>query len=75
MCKRVYRTLMLSGYARIDLRVTDAGAISVIEANPNPQLSRDEDFAESALKAGIDYKELIQRILNLGMRWEPARWG
>ena len=75
MCKRVYRTLMLSGYARIDLRLSDSGAISVIEANPNPQLSRDEDFAESALKAGVEYPELIQRILNLGMRWEPTRWG
>jgi D-alanine-D-alanine ligase len=75
VCKRVYRTLMLSGYARIDLRLSDSGAISVIEANPNPQLSRDEDFAESAGKAGITYPELIQRIVNLGMRWEPARWG
>ena len=75
VCKRVYRTLMLSGYARIDLRLSDSGAISVIEANPNPQLSRDEDFAESAEKAEIKYPELIQRILNLGMRWEPARWG
>jgi D-alanine-D-alanine ligase len=75
VCKRVYRTLMLSGYARIDLRLSDSGAISVIEANPNPQLSRDEDFAESAAKAGITYPELIQRIVNLGLRWEPTRWG
>ena len=52
VCKRVYRTLMLSGYARIDLRLSDSGAISVIEANPNPQLSRDEDFAESARQGG-----------------------
>jgi D-alanine-D-alanine ligase len=74
-CKRVYRTLMLSGYARIDLRLSDSGAISVIEANPNPQLSRDEDFAESAEKAGVAYPDLIQRIVNLGIRWEPARWG
>jgi D-alanine-D-alanine ligase len=66
---------MLSGYARIDLRLSDSGAISVIEANPNPQLSRDEDFAESAAKAGVTYPELIQRIVNLGLRWEPARWG
>jgi D-alanine-D-alanine ligase len=75
VCKRVYRTLMLSGYARIDLRLSDSGGISIIEANPNPQLSRDEDFAESARKAGVEYPELIQRILNLGMRWEPTRWG
>jgi D-alanine-D-alanine ligase len=75
LCKRVYRTLMLSGYARIDLRLSESGAISVIEANPNPQLARDEEFAESAATGGIPYPELIQRIVNLGLRWEPARWG
>jgi D-alanine-D-alanine ligase len=75
IAKRVYRTLKLSGYARIDLRLSEAGRVYVIEANPNPQLSRDEDFAQSALKAGLDYGELIQRIVNLGLRWEPARLG
>ena len=75
LCKRVYRTLMLSGYARIDLRLSDSGVVSVIEANPNPQLSSDEDFARSAETAGVTYPELIQRILNLGLRWEPTRWG
>ena len=74
-CKRVYRSLNLSGYARVDLRLTDDGKIYVIEANPNPQLARDEDFAESAAKAGVEYPELIQRIVNLGLRWEPANWG
>jgi D-alanine-D-alanine ligase len=41
------------------------GRVYVIEANPNPQLSRDEDFATSARKAGIDYPDLIQRIVAL----------
>ncbi len=73
ICKRVYKTLMLSGCARVDLRLTDKGQVYVIEANPNPQLSRDEDFAQSAMKAGLDYPALIQRILNLGLRWETTR--
>ena len=67
ICKRVYRTLKLSGYARIDLRLSRRRDDLVIEANPNPQLARDEDFAESAAKAGIEYPDLIQRILNLGV--------
>jgi D-alanine-D-alanine ligase len=75
VCKRVYRNLMLSGCARIDLRMTEAGQAYVVEANPNPQLAHDEDFAQSARKAGIDYPELLQRILNLGLRWEPTRLG
>jgi len=66
---------MLSGCARIDLRLTEAGQPYVIEANPNPQLSEDEDFAQSAKKAGVDYETLLQRIVNLGLRWEPTRLG
>jgi D-alanine-D-alanine ligase len=73
ICRRVYRTLMLSGYARIDLRLTAENRIYVIEANPNPQLAKGEDFAESAQRAGLEYPALLQRLLNLGLRWEPTR--
>ena len=73
MCKRVFRTLMLSGYARLDLRVDAEGLVYVIEANPNPDISHDEDFAESAAAAGLDYDTLIQRVLSLGMRYH-ASW-
>jgi D-alanine-D-alanine ligase len=72
MCKRVYRTLGLSGYARIDLRMDEQGRTFVIEANPNPQLAYGEDFAESAEHAGIGYEALLQRIVNLGLGWRPA---
>lgn len=75
MCKRVYRNLMLSGYARIDLRLREDGEPFVMEANPNPQLSADEDFAESAKAAGVEYQALVQRIVELGLRFEPSRLG
>jgi D-alanine-D-alanine ligase len=69
ICKRVFRILGLNGYARIDLRLASTGRVYVIEANPNPQLAYGEDFAESAEKAGFSYEELLQRIVNLGLRW------
>jgi D-alanine-D-alanine ligase len=75
LCKRVYRTLDLSGYARIDLRLEESGKVYVLEANPNPQLAYGEDFAESAERAGMDYPALLQRIVNLGLRWRPDRGG
>ena len=71
LCKRAYRALGLSGYARIDLRLDEAGTPWVIEANPNPQIAKGEDFAASAEKAGLAYETVLQRILNLGLRWQP----
>ena len=67
-CKRIYRLLTIDGYARIDLRLTPANEVYFIEANPNPILAADEDFAESAKKAGIPYPALAERIIKLGMK-------
>ena len=63
LCTRTYRALNLTGYARIDLRLTPEGDIFVLEANPNPQLAYGEDFAESAEAAGLSYEALLQRIV------------
>jgi D-alanine-D-alanine ligase len=74
IAKRTYRSLDLSGYARIDLRMDDeTGRVYVIEANPNPNLAYGEDFAESAEVSGVSYERLLERILALGLRWEPER--
>lgn len=72
LCKRVYKALFMTGYARMDLRITADDRIYVLEANPNPNLSYGEDLAESAHVAGIKYRDLVQRILNLGLRYRPA---
>jgi len=69
LCKRIYRSLGLSGYARMDLRLTPDGRAYLIEANPNPNLSYGEDFAESAERAGIDYDQLMHKIIGLGLRY------
>ncbi len=75
LAKRVYRALDLNGYARVDLRVTDEGRAYVLEANPNPNLAYGEDFAESAERSGISYEKLLERIVTLGLQWEPERIG
>jgi D-alanine-D-alanine ligase len=75
LCKRVYRSLMLSGYARIDLRLAEGGRIVVLEANPNPQLAYGEDLAEAAEAAGLRYGPLLERIMALGLAWEPGYLG
>jgi D-alanine-D-alanine ligase len=67
-CKRIYSLLTIDGYARIDLRLTAANEVYFIEANPNPILAEDEDFALSAGKAGLPYPQLIDRIVRHGMK-------
>jgi D-alanine-D-alanine ligase len=73
MARRIYRALHLSGYARIDFRLRPDGSLFVLEANPNPNLARTEDFAASAHAAGIDYPALLERILRLGRDYQ-AEW-
>lgn len=68
LARRVYRVLEISGYARLDLRLTDDGKIYVLEANANAAISRDDDVAYAAQKAGYNYEQLIQKLLNLGVR-------
>ena len=64
-CSAVYRGLQLNGYARIDLRLTEDNQFVFLEANPNPMLAKDEDFALSAKKAGMEYPQLIEKIIAL----------
>lgn len=68
VCKRIYHLLTIDGYARLDLRVTADHQVYFIEANPNPILAADEDFAQSAVKAGLSYPQLLERIVRLGLK-------
>lgn len=73
LSKRACRALNITGYARMDFRLTPEGGVHLLEANPNPQLMYGEDFAESAEAGGLSYEALLQRILNLGMSYR-AQW-
>jgi D-alanine-D-alanine ligase len=67
LARNVYRWLKIRGFGRLDVRLTDKGELYVIEANPNPSLAADEDFAQSAAAAGVTYDALIQNILDLAV--------
>ena len=62
-----FHALRLRDYARIDLRVTPAGDIYVIEVNPNCYLEKESEFARAARQAGHDYPALIARISELAL--------
>lgn len=73
LSRRIYRALGLSGYARMDFRVTNEGQVYVLEANANPNLEAAEDFAESARASGVEYAELLERLMLLGLKYR-AEW-
>ncbi len=52
----------------MDFRLAEDGKLFLLEPNPNPDLARDEDFAESAKAVGMGYDRLIAKILKLGLR-------
>ncbi len=65
--KRIYRTLELDGYARIDFRLSADNVPYFLEANPNPEIARSQEFAHAAEHDGIGYPDLLSRIVTLGI--------
>jgi D-alanine-D-alanine ligase len=73
LSRRIYRALGLTGYARMDFRMREDGSLYALEANANPHLASDEDFARAAKAAGLDYPALLDSIVKLGLTY-PAQW-
>jgi D-alanine-D-alanine ligase len=70
--KRIYRTLELDGYARIDFRLSADNIPYFLEANPNPEIAQSQEFAHAAAHDGLKYPDLLGRILALGMNRTSA---
>src|SRR3954469_10794679 len=62
-----YRAVRVRDYGRVDLRLTDAGEIYVIEVNASCYLEKASEFATAAKAAGIEFDDLVQRIVELAM--------
>ncbi|MEJ2760013.1 MAG: ATP-grasp domain-containing protein [Gammaproteobacteria bacterium] len=65
--KRIYKILGVSGYVRIDLRVTEEEKVYVLEANANPDIGYGEELSLAGEAAGMSYEQLLQKIINLGL--------
>src|SRR6516165_6949890 len=72
LAARIYRTLELDGYARIDFRLAADGTPYFLEANPNPEIAESEEFAHAAKHIGMSYPDLLHRIVALSMRRRGA---
>jgi D-alanine-D-alanine ligase len=43
-----------------------------LEANPNPQIALNEDFADSARHSGVDYESLLQKLITLALSYRTG---
>jgi len=59
---KVFRALLLRDYARLDFRLTDAGRLVFIEANPNSDLTP-HTLGRGLCFVGIEYDNLIPAIV------------
>ena len=71
VCKRAYRALELSGYARIDLRLDDGRQRVGDRGESESADCQGRGFRGVGGQGGIAYESLLQRIVNLGLRWQP----
>ncbi|MDP3879748.1 MAG: ATP-grasp domain-containing protein [Dehalococcoidales bacterium] len=67
LAQAAFRFLGCRGYARIDLRVDEAGQIKVIEINPNPDISPGSGAVRQAAAAGMTYNQFIEKIVKLAL--------
>ncbi|MGH0029004.1 MAG: D-alanine--D-alanine ligase family protein [Myxococcota bacterium] len=71
--RTAWRVLRLSSSARIDFRLDGEGRPFLIDVNAAPDFDFEEDFARSAKHAGMPPLDLLQRLLDLALRYRP-RW-
>lgn len=64
----------IRGYARVDFRVDDKGQPWILEVNCNPCLNPDAGFAAAALKSGLAYKNMIEKIITEGYTSHIRPW-
>ncbi len=62
-----HRAVGAPPYVRLDLRCDEAGHPSILEVNPNPDISPDAGMALQARAAGMEYPDLIRTILALAL--------
>jgi D-alanine-D-alanine ligase len=70
-----FRALKLSGYARIDFRMTEDGTFYCLEANTLPGMTKLSLIPQAAAAAGITFPELCERIVKLAKGLGPKDSG
>lgn len=70
-----FKALKLSGYARIDFRMTADGTFYCLEANTLPGMTELSLIPQAAAAAGIGFPDLCERIVQLAKNLQPTDSG
>jgi D-alanine-D-alanine ligase len=63
LSRAAWRIFGLRGYARVDLRLDEAGEPRILEINANPCLAADGGFMAAAARASLSPGDVVERIL------------
>jgi D-alanine-D-alanine ligase len=64
---RAFQITGCRDYARLDLRLDQKNHASVLEVNPNPDLTEGVSFMESAEKGGLKFSETLRMIVEFAL--------
>jgi D-alanine-D-alanine ligase len=68
VARAAFAALECRDYGRVDIRLAEDGTPYVIDVNPNCDLSPEAGFARSALRAGLDYRQLASELVQIARR-------
>ena len=71
--RRICKRLRLDGAVRIDFRLRADGTLFFLEANPNPDVGYDAEFADAAAHQGMEYTALLQKLITVAEGRARAR--
>jgi D-alanine-D-alanine ligase len=66
-CEAVWKLFGLTGFVRVDFRVTESGEPLILEINVNPCITPEAGFAAAAEEAGMAYDVLIEEIVKAAL--------
>lgn len=65
---KAFKVMGCRDYARVDMRLSKANKLYVLEVNPNPDITEGAGFMRSAAHGGLSYAQALKRIVNYALR-------
>ena len=72
--KKIFKALGCRGYARIDMFLKDDGDVVFLEANTIPGFTAHSQLPKMMKAVGMDYPELVDTLLELGLQAPRGQW-